>query len=982
MKWLMVFCLIASSLNAAAEDVEVLTVDGNSFRGYGYRDGATKTFELMGVGQLPGTEVFLRQLIGGKTVDVKMRGQYAIVSAGGKLVNLEVIKSGYGLYDPKRGDWKVLQEAHDAARHDKLGHWPEIELELERRRIAGLGKMRDSARESVPLLLEAFHKKGLRRNVIQALGEIGPDAAPAVPVLVEALSSELDREAAIVALGKIGPGAVEATPRLLQLLENRDMRFQTMIALGRIGPIPVDYVPLLLKMIDTNDVLLRRQQLIDNCRVSRSQEVVPELIQLWKERRGKEQADPVQAFCEESLVRVGKPSVPALIEAIHDQDVSLRLDAILILSRIGSDAKAAVQPLLRLARQDAPNVKAAAINALISIDPDGIETTCLLLDLVEQSDQEMHYIVNEKTLLDTVGPEDKELIPILTDKLDSESFRLRMLSALLLGNIGPQAHDSIPTLKKLLRKEIESKTLPGDKSHFYFGLSQHCGRCLMSPTIVPLDAIKRIGGNKQLLPILVDLQLLSMVVDFLSMQKNLREEDKSVYVFTIDFTFLPDELTDADWDQLSDLYRNGSVENRCAIISLIPLYPSDEAARIINQAISDTNKDIQAAAVRAARDAPRLAAESVPELVALLKDETLRYDAVRVMEAVGPEAGQAVPALIELLGARSHNTIDIVKTLGAIGPNAKDAIPALIDTLCDGRHVGNQNHKDLTRHVVLAIETISTDKVSIVSRLGDALTDPSERVRIVAARSLSFLGDQSEGAVGALTTALRDPNWEVREYAADALGNIGAGAASAVPALIESLRDETVGGNLHVAVALGKIGPKARLAVPGLIEALGSPHLGTSHRAGESLVKLLQPDDQDSIVPLVETLLDPRESENQIIQFRILRALRQIDGGLEQAVDAAIDQLEAPQQEARLEAARALTQIGGSADNAVAVLTTALEDENTMIRIQAAKALGSIGSPAKPAIEALKEGLSEPILQEVYSIAIERIDPLAITPAK
>jgi hypothetical protein len=54
-------------------------------------------------------------LTGGKTVEVLMRGKYALVTVGGKSANLEIIKSGRGFYDPDRGDWKTLQEAHDAA---------------------------------------------------------------------------------------------------------------------------------------------------------------------------------------------------------------------------------------------------------------------------------------------------------------------------------------------------------------------------------------------------------------------------------------------------------------------------------------------------------------------------------------------------------------------------------------------------------------------------------------------------------------------------------------------------------------------------------------------------------------------------------------------------------------------------------------------------------------------------------------------------
>ena len=54
-----------------------------------------------------------------------------------------------------------------------------------------------------------------------------------------------------------------------------------------------------------------------------------------------------------ALVRIGKPAVPALIDALHDEDHSIRLRVINTLGELGSVAEAAT-PMLRQLRVSDP----------------------------------------------------------------------------------------------------------------------------------------------------------------------------------------------------------------------------------------------------------------------------------------------------------------------------------------------------------------------------------------------------------------------------------------------------------------------------------------------------------------------------------------------------------------------------------------------------------------------------------------------------
>jgi HEAT repeat protein len=68
--------------------------------------------------------------------------------------------------------------------------------------------------------------------------------------------------------------------------------------------------------------------------------------------------------------RHAERSVPALIEALKDEDAFVRRDAAYALGRFGADAKAASQALAATARQDKnSHVRKAAADALKQIDP-------------------------------------------------------------------------------------------------------------------------------------------------------------------------------------------------------------------------------------------------------------------------------------------------------------------------------------------------------------------------------------------------------------------------------------------------------------------------------------------------------------------------------------------------------------------------------------------------------------------------------------
>ncbi|MCM2372732.1 HEAT repeat domain-containing protein [Aporhodopirellula aestuarii] len=825
-----------------------------------------------------------------------------------------------------------------------------------------LGMMRTDMQEVVPLLVEACHKKELRKNAIQALGMIGPDAASAVPVLVNALSSELCRKSAIFTLGKIGPGAEAATPMLVKLLENSELRSKAMLTLGRIGPIPPDAVPLLLKMIDEEENVWNRRELLQNCRVIRSPEAVPQLIQLWKKRGSKQESDPVQAFCAEALVKIGKPSVPVLIEVIEDQNVHLRIGAVEMLSQIGTDAKAAIPTLTDIFDDNEVIVQRAAIHAIVAIDAQSGRAKGTLIDLLAHEDRGIRGIA-AKALQEIITPADSVFVSELREHLDSSVQDARVVAATLLGKMGPLAKDALPTLEKLVTSAADQQ------SHWAFQAQ------------VYLDSIRRIGGYQAMIPPLID--LLSSV--------------EKPQLITLDPQLFPNELDDAASKWLSRAFRDGDSATRCAVISLFRYADSDSVSPIMRQAFEDPDAKVQRTAIDVANVTPVVAAGLIPELSNALDDPSLRYQAIHAIEKLGPKAKPAVPKLMENLKGNSANVYYVVDALGKIGPGAKAAVPNLIEMLTEQRGPVTHYSPDLMYRVVKTLDAIGYGKDGVVPALLASLKDASAGVRCNAARSLAVLAADDlvaadwEAAARSLADVLDDQDYWVRKSVASALGSIGPDAVVAAPALIRSLQDGRRGSQGDIGRALANIGPSANADIPALIELLKASDYDTRGGAATALTVLLTPSDKHALKSLLDSFLDPNMPHRQGYHSNTLVAINRIDGGTERLVAASITQLESSSAKARFSAVRALSEIARQtsirtrfqtkqlvmkalAEELLPSLNVALKDEEVDIRLEAAIALGHLGQHAKSAVPTLKQGLSDQRLAKTYQMALQRID--------
>ncbi len=326
------------------------------------------------------------------------------------------------------------------------------EAEDSRLRYSAVNVRAASARvEAVPLLIALLRRAlergdaGAQLGLAHELAKIGPSAAPAVPLLVETLDGDpIVRSAACRALRSIGAGAVLAVPRLTKILEDEDgfVRIAAAEALGSIGPPAGVAVPALIRALDDEEFFVRETAAKALGYLGPAAEpAVPALIDVLGDHRSFIRETAAQSLgyvgprakqavlplaralrdqhlgpvAARALSRIGVAAVPALIEALDDENARVRKNAALALGQIGPLASASIPKLIDALHDDAWLLPGSAAWALGHI-----------------------------------GSRAEAAVPALTEALGDESAILRMAAAEALGRIGSAARPAVPALELLV----------------------------------------------------------------------------------------------------------------------------------------------------------------------------------------------------------------------------------------------------------------------------------------------------------------------------------------------------------------------------------------------------------------------------------------------------------------------------------------------------------------------------------------------------
>jgi HEAT repeat protein len=644
---------------------------------------------------------------------------------------------------------------------------------------------------TVPALLGTLKDDNpdVRRAAAEALVKMGARAGKFVPALVEALRSadEEVRSAAAQVLGQIGPEAEAAVPELLVLLKKgKDReRMEAAQALASIGPPARAALPTLVEMLKQKDTRLLA-------------------------------ADALGVFGPEA-----EAAVPALKEVLHDQDQETSGYAVLALARIGP---AGVPALAEALKADNPWVRARAADAMRWIGSAALPALPALIEVLKEKgrpddkdNKDLRWSVLKA--IGHCGPAAKEAVPVLTTLLKDEDHEIRYEAAVVLGKIGPKASAAVPAMAALL--------IDKDDAYEYVWMTA--------------NALQKIGPTA--VPALVEV---------------LKSRHKSARCLTAWALGKIGPQAKEAAPALLRLLDSKDDESRAAAEALGDIGPgAKEAIPALMRTLKSRDCSMASAAAQALGGIGPDARDALPllEEMFLSDDDTVHLASAFALVKIGSQRKkEALTALIEAAKVREEKDslsarCTAIVALGAIGPEAREAIPVLVNAI--GADLGAAEKLDEEDAGELGCNLVGEALVQIgpaaVPALVEALKNEEGYRPLAAAVVLGRLGSDAKEAIptlvtllgkGALTTQLSDGTaWGLRKVnvATETLVQIG---PASIPLLVKLLKETEPSQRSAAAEALGQFGPAAREAIPALREALKDAHPTVRVAAAAALRKV------------------------------------------------------------------------------------------------------------------------------------------------
>ena len=308
-------------------------------------------------------------------------------------------------------------------------------------------------------------------DAMMQLADWGPQAAPAIPDLVAALQSTNEdfRLNSAIALGKIGKAAVAP---LAELVADKDVdtRYYAIWALGWIGPDAKDMAPLVVKALaDKNDGVRRKAAFALGRIAPGGKDVLPVLIKAFSDPN-----EDVRAAASEAVGKFGKEAVPALVETLREKKTPQSIQAARALGEMGSDAKdaigalkdllyaqgawqseaaealakigkASIPTLVEATKDQQASTRLAAIEALAKV---GAEAVPDLVDALGNKHADVRRAAAAH--LEPMRVNDKMVVLGLAYALKDEDEEVRRHCAQGLQNLGLMAKLAAPKLKEAL----------------------------------------------------------------------------------------------------------------------------------------------------------------------------------------------------------------------------------------------------------------------------------------------------------------------------------------------------------------------------------------------------------------------------------------------------------------------------------------------------------------------------------------------------
>ena len=664
---------------------------------------------------------------------------------------------------------------------------------------------------------------------------------------------------------------------------------------------------------------------------------------------------------------VAQQTTTETIERISSGDVGVRLDAIRQVAERGPAAKAAVPALIQALGSDDLVTRFEAAKALAAVGPEANAAAGPLTSLLAADSELLRYVA--ATALRQVADEKSDaLVTGLRSRLaQDDSLAVRVAAARTLAALADE-NDQDPLTPSELEALIEG--LASSDDHVAVDAMHGLAAVGSSATdrILPLLRSKNATERTNALQTLAFLGLAAQSAGpaLIEALGESEDEDKRHVLRALAAVgadagatvrairpLLRDDARSGV--QLTALYALGELgaDAKPAVPAIIALLGGDdarvrleavetlgeigpEAAGAVPQLVAALRDEDGLMTVEAAQALSRIGSAAVGPLTELLADENYRVLAATILADVGPDAVEALPVLIRLLGSDVEDVRrSALLGLAGMGPKAEEAVPSLMTLLSDS---GNPSQpgaayalarigaKEAIPSLLEIVRNTSDERLQMaaawalvilepeaeyadraVPALVRGLSDPWELVRRECVVALAALGPRARSAADDLTELLDDPDPQVQAEALTALHAVGADLEGLLPRIIDGLNEESLDVRYASAAAIGRLGERGRQAVPRLKEMLNHRREFDRVVAAWALVKIdPTPATIQTAVPLMVRALDhPSDAVRQEAattlgeigkgQSDVLNALRQAANDpaadVQQAAKQALEQL-------------------------------------------------------------------------------------------
>ena len=154
----------------------------------------------------------------------------------------------------------------------------------------------------------------------------------------------------------------------------------------------------------------------------------------------------VRSSSASSLLLIGYPSITAMSNIVDHGDASSREAAVLEFVRFYRSLRSMVPPLIKMAHAEAPEIRRSAITALGVMHSADNDT--IQTFRAACGDPALEVRLAAVSALALVPSRAPEAVAELTDSLKDPSVELGISAARLLGKIGPAACSALPELKR------------------------------------------------------------------------------------------------------------------------------------------------------------------------------------------------------------------------------------------------------------------------------------------------------------------------------------------------------------------------------------------------------------------------------------------------------------------------------------------------------------------------------------------------------